>query len=97
MLEMSKKGDVPITVFVIMVLALFIFALLAFSFSAVNFVKKISEGVNNVAEYNSNAANQEFLGKGGDCFSPIEKKAREYSGLGKEYLEYRVVDMRCAP
>ena len=85
----SKIGSVPITVFTILALVLFLFALVSFALFTALQAKKVSEPIEFAAKSMEEKKALEFLGEKGE-FVREKMGTKGYWMWKEEYLEMRV-------
>lgn len=86
---MLKRGNIPVTIFVVAVIALFIFALLVLMLYNTRGKGDIVRGYGAVRELNIEVKNFEFSGVG-DSVPIITKTSSGFFGFGEEIIEIRV-------
>lgn len=86
--RMNRRGSIPVTIFVIVVLVLIITVLASFSIKLIFDKGNISEGFEKVQEFNSNIKSAEFLGI--PAKEEVRKYEKDYFVLGKESLKLSV-------
>lgn len=86
---LNRRGDISVTVFVIMTIALFVTAIISFSLLSISTYKNISEGYKAVGEFNEKSDSSAFLNAGEKV--DIVKTHKQYLGLfGDDVLDVEV-------
>ncbi len=85
---MLKKGNIPVTLFVISVVVLFVFALFALMLFDGKGKNDIVRGYTSVREFNIEINNAEFLGN--DAFPVIVKKGKGLLGFERDVVSIEV-------
>jgi len=88
----GRRGSVPITILVILTIALFAFALFAFAYASVKIISGVDEGYSSVAEFNVGLRNKDYLGESGVA-ERVEEKEKTGIFFGEEYLKISVQEI----
>ncbi|OIO81484.1 hypothetical protein AUJ84_00910 [Candidatus Pacearchaeota archaeon CG1_02_32_132] len=86
---MLKRGNIPVTIFVVAVIALFIFALLVLMLYNARGKDDVVRGYSAVRELNIEVKNFGFSGIG-DSVPIITKTSSGFFGFGEEVVEIKV-------
>lgn len=87
--KLNRKGSIPVTIFVIVVMVLLVTALTAFSIKIIRDSGDISKGYKAVQEYNYNFKANEFSGSSGEEIV-IRKGDKAYWVFGQDILKVSV-------
>lgn len=91
MFSISKKASIPITVFTILVIAVFIFAIASFFLMNVKSIGKITEPSLFVSKFLIKQKNLIFIGQNdGEPLSLDEMEKTGFLGLGKKRLKFGI-------
>ena len=90
---MLKKASIPITLFVILVVLLLVFTLVAFSLSSGKSRQIIDRGYLNVQNLNAKILNKDFVGDSSEI-GPAREFSQKYWFVGESKLEVSVISSR---
>lgn len=86
--KMGKRGSIPVTLLVILVVALLIFALFLFSLDAVKIKESLGSSYQSVQEYNAKSVNNNFLGNSSPVI--VRQTKKSYVLFGTDILSISV-------
>lgn len=87
-MQVNKRGSIPVTVLVIMTIALFTFALITFSINKERILNKIGNAASLVEELNLKVKAKEYSGQ--DFKEPIVESSKKYWFFGEPRIEISV-------
>ena len=88
----GRRGSIPITILVILTVALFAFALFAFAYASVRIISSVDEGYSHVGEFNIDVRNRGYLGES-RVAERVEEKEKTMIFFGEEYLKISVQEI----
>jgi hypothetical protein len=86
--RMNKRGSIPVTILVILAIALFVFSIFLFSMNAFKAKASMGDSFKRVIEFNVKEKEMSFEGKN-DVF-PVRQEHKKYFAFGDEILDISV-------